>query len=153
MLRRLKIGWQRKGNRGKSFFAGHRLHARLCGGALRNRLRGWLLKNGPSILQENQTPALQRHTPPPGTVGVAEAADERASGATLLSGVAIQLPGCASVRLASTPGSSRRSWAGTAAYGFPVKAELGGSSTLAAVTHKMLLLVRQLVEDLIGHAR
>ena len=52
----------------------------------------------------------------------------------LLSGVATNTPGCASVRLASIPGAAGAVGLGAAAYGFPVKAELGGKTALAAAT-------------------
>jgi hypothetical protein len=50
----------------------------------------------------------------------------------VLSGVAMNAPGCTSVRLAKMPGTAGAVGLGTAAKGFPVNAEFGGNTDLAA---------------------
>jgi hypothetical protein len=51
----------------------------------------------------------------------------------LLSGVATNAPGCASAKLANSPGTAGAVGLGTAAYGFPLKAEFDGSTAEAAM--------------------
>jgi hypothetical protein len=88
---------------------------------------------------------------PPGGATGAEAV-ERGSGAAPWSGAETKLAGRGSNSPLARPGTAGAVGLGTAAYGFPVKAELDGSTTRAAATEGCCNL-RQRVEHLVGHAR